>query len=81
VNALASLVPDRFQALILLATFAGLRWGEVTALRRRDLDLSARIVRVALVHVESAAGQLSVGPPSPGRVSGRSRSRPRSCRH
>jgi integrase len=63
VNALASLVPDRFQALILLATFAGLRWGEVTALRRRDLDLSARIVRVALVHVESAAGQLSVGAP------------------
>ena len=31
----------RFRALVLLAAFASLRWGEVTALRRCDLDLTA----------------------------------------
>ena len=32
----------RFRAMVLLATFtAGLRWGEVTALRRCDVDLEA----------------------------------------
>lgn len=31
----------RFYALVLLATFASLRWGEVTALHRADLDLEA----------------------------------------
>src|SRR5205823_13955069 len=36
----------RFYALVLLATFASLRWGEATALRRCDLDLNARTVRV-----------------------------------
>ena len=29
----------RFRALVLLATFASLRWGEVTALTRADVDL------------------------------------------
>lgn len=37
---------SRFRALVLLAAFAGLRWGEVTALRRCDLDLTAGTVRV-----------------------------------
>ena len=36
----------RYRALVLLATFASLRWGEATALRRCDLDLDARTVRV-----------------------------------
>ena len=36
----------RFYALLLLATFSSLRWGEVTALRRSDLDLEARTVRI-----------------------------------
>jgi integrase len=35
----------RFYALVLLATFSSLRWGEATALRRCDLDLDARTVR------------------------------------
>ena len=30
----------RYRAMVLLATFASLRWGEVTALRRCDIDLS-----------------------------------------
>jgi integrase len=36
----------RYRALVLLSTFASLRWGEATALKRRDLDLTARVVRV-----------------------------------
>src|SRR5215472_7318024 len=36
----------RFRALVLLTVFASLRWGEVTALRRCDLDMTAGTVRV-----------------------------------
>jgi integrase len=36
----------RFYALVLLATFASLRWGEAVALRRSDLDLNAPAPRV-----------------------------------
>src|SRR5215471_14868680 len=38
----------RFRAMVLLATFASLRWGEVTALRRCDVDLEAGLVRVRM---------------------------------
>jgi integrase len=30
---------DRYRALVLLAALGSLRWGEVTALHRQDLDL------------------------------------------
>lgn len=38
----------RFRAMVLLATFASLRWGEITALRRCDLDLPGGVVHVRL---------------------------------
>jgi integrase len=60
---LADLVPVRLRALILLATFASLRWGEVAALRRMDLDLTTRTVSVRQQHVELDTGELLVGPP------------------
>ena len=44
-------------ALVLLATFASLRWGEVTALRRCDMDLEARTVRVRAAFVERSTGR------------------------
>ncbi|GAA4618140.1 hypothetical protein GCM10023195_81320 [Actinoallomurus liliacearum] len=53
----------RFRALVLLATFASLRWGEVTALRRSDLDLAARTVRVREQLIELDGGQMILGPP------------------
>ena len=53
----------RFRALVLLATFASLRWGEVIALRRCDLDLEARTVRVRAAVVERSTGELLLGPP------------------
>jgi len=53
----------RFRALVLLATFASLRWGEATALRRSDLDLVARTVRVREQLVELDGGAMVLGPP------------------
>ncbi|MCW2858889.1 MAG: site-specific integrase, partial [Actinoallomurus sp.] len=53
----------RFRALVLLATFASLRWGEVTALRRSDLDLVARTVRVHEQLVEMDGGEMVHSPP------------------
>ncbi|MEU0394863.1 hypothetical protein ABZ208_19200 [Streptomyces sp. NPDC006208] len=38
---LAEAVPGRFRVLILLAAFTGLRFGELAALQRRDIDLKA----------------------------------------
>jgi integrase len=60
---LADLVKDRrFRALVLLVTFASLRWGEAIALRRGDIDLDARTVSVRRQYVE-LSGELVVGPP------------------
>jgi integrase len=52
----------RFRALILLATFASLRWGEVIALRRNDLDLVARTVRVREQLIELDGGEMRLCP-------------------
>ncbi|TFE43135.1 site-specific integrase [Streptomyces sp. ICN441] len=46
VYALAGAIQPRYRALVLLAAFTGLRWGELIGLRRRDLDLDAGTVRV-----------------------------------
>jgi integrase len=53
----------RYRALVLLATFASLRWGEATALRRCDLDLAAGVVRVRAAYAERSTGELVLGPP------------------
>jgi integrase len=55
----------RFYALVLLATFASLRWGEATALRRCDLDLTAATFRVRASYVERSTGEMLIGPPKP----------------
>ncbi|MGW6495663.1 site-specific integrase [Nonomuraea angiospora] len=52
-----------FRAMVLLATFASLRWGEVSALRRMDVDLVAKAVRVRVAFVERSTGGLLLGPP------------------
>ena len=60
---LAGLMPDRYRALVLVATFGCLRWGEVTALERRDLDVDAMTVRVRQQFNEVRGLGLVLGPP------------------
>lgn len=63
VLALADEVPARYRAMILLTTFASLRFGEVTALERRDIDLDAGAVEVRRAFVEVRGKGLVAGPP------------------
>ncbi|WP_199730539.1 tyrosine-type recombinase/integrase [Amycolatopsis panacis] len=60
---LASKVPDRWGAMVLLAAFTSLRYGEVTALRRCDLAENASTVRVTRAFVDVPGKGLSAGPP------------------
>ena len=46
INALAVEVPQRYRALVLLAGYCGLRWGELVGLSRHRVDLAARTVAV-----------------------------------
>ena len=62
VYALADAVGLRYRALILLATFASLRWAELAALPPEDIDLDARTVRVSRQLRYHQAGY-SFGPP------------------
>ena len=66
VYTLAGAVPARHRALVLFAAFTGLRWSELVALRRSDLDLDARVVRVVRKFAELQDGSRMVGPPKSG---------------
>src|SRR6266581_3444411 len=62
-NALAEAIGQRYRALVLLAIFSSLRWGELGALRRCDIDLAARTVRVSRQLAEARGGGFAFGPP------------------
>ena len=51
-------VPPRYRALLLLATFANLRFGELAGLRRGQVDLDACVVRIAISTAEMDDGRL-----------------------
>jgi integrase len=51
----------RYRALVLLATFGNMRWGELAGLRRRNLDLDNQCVRI--VETVHEFGQLVKGTP------------------
>ncbi|MEV4249693.1 site-specific integrase [Streptosporangium canum] len=53
----------QIRALVLLATFASLRWGEVSALRRTEVDLDAGTVRIRVAFVERSTEGLVLAPP------------------
>ncbi|MFY9888796.1 MAG: tyrosine-type recombinase/integrase [Streptosporangiaceae bacterium] len=61
VYALADACGPRYYALVLLACFCGLRWGELVALRRRDVHLDTATVRVTrqLTEVNGRAPQFT----------------------
>src|SRR4051794_20678661 len=56
-------VPERYRALVLVATFGCLRWGEVTALQRQDIDAERGTVRVRQAFTEQRGVGLVLGPP------------------
>jgi integrase len=63
VDVLADVIGPRYRTLILVAVFGSLRWGELAALRRCDIDLRARIIRVERSLTELPGGGYLYGPP------------------
>jgi integrase len=73
VFALADAIAPRYRAFVLAAAFTGLRWGELIALRRRDVEDGRVVVRRAFVEhagriveapTKSAAGVRVVAMPA-----------------
>ncbi|MBB5776777.1 tyrosine-type recombinase/integrase [Nonomuraea jabiensis] len=60
---LADAIDPRIWLLILLATFGSLRWGELAALQRRNVDLEAGTIRVVGTTTELKDGSVTIGPP------------------
>jgi integrase len=65
VAALADAIPPRFRALVLVAAYTGLRWGELAGLRVKRVDLLHRRITVAEQLLE-VRGRLAFGPPKTG---------------
>lgn len=63
VLALTNTLAPRYRALVLLATFASLCWGELIALRRRNIDLEERTVAVEAPVAELDDGSRVLGSP------------------
>ena len=63
VEALAEAIDERFRCLVLLGTYASLRLGELTALRRRHLDLLHGRINVVETAQDLRDGTRIVGPP------------------
>ena len=75
VSALANAVGDRYRALVVVAAYGGLRWGELAGLQRRHIDLERGVVIVEqklsevngvleITAPKTAAGRRSVALPS-----------------
>jgi integrase len=60
---LADACGPRYRAMILLACFGGLRWGELVALRRRDIDTAAAAVRITRQLTEARGQAPFFAPP------------------
>ncbi len=56
-------VPPRYRALLLLAIFANLRFGELAGLQRAQLDIDRCVVRVETSTAEMDDGTLIDGDP------------------
>jgi integrase len=60
---LAAAIHPRYRALVLLGTFASLRWAELAALRPCDIDLDTCTIRVVRQLIEQLGGGSAFGPP------------------
>ena len=63
VYSLADACGHRYRAMILLACFGGLRWGELVALRRRDIDIATAAVRISRQLTEARGQAAFFAPP------------------
>jgi integrase len=63
VELIADAVEPRYRMLVLLATFTGLRFGELAALTRRRVDLDAGTVAVVVAQSELSDGTRIIGEP------------------
>jgi hypothetical protein len=61
---LAGEVDERYAALVLLAGYVGLRWGETAGLPRKRLRLLERKLDIAETLIEIDGGRLESGPPT-----------------
>lgn len=60
---IADAIPERFRVLVLLATFCGLRFGELAGLTRADVDAEGATVSVVAPLVQPDRGPRRKGPP------------------
>lgn len=60
--ALVAAMPERLRTMVLLASWCGMRFGELAELRRSDLDLKAGTIHVRR-GVVRAAGEVVIGKP------------------
>jgi integrase len=59
---LASAMPRRYRALIVVAALSGIRWGELAALRRSDVDLDDGCIHVPR-KLAALRNRMEFGPP------------------
>lgn len=60
---IAEAVPARYRCLVLLATFADMRWGELAGLRRGSIDLASCEIRITETLAQLDKGGLRSGTP------------------
>ncbi len=63
VYAIADAIGPSLRLMVLFATFTGLRFGELRALRRDRVDVLHKTVQVVEQYQELSSGQLVLGPP------------------
>ena len=57
-------MPERYRLMVLLASWCGLRFGELAELRRSDVDAKAGVVHVRRGMVRTTSGRQVKGPKS-----------------
>jgi integrase len=63
-DAIVEAMPERWRMLVLLAGWCALRWSELTALQRADVDLEKEVVRVRRAVVRGPKGKVAKKPKS-----------------
>ena len=66
-EALTAAMPDRLRIMVLLASWCGLRFGELAELRRADVNVKAGVVHVRRGMVRTTGGRVVKGPKSDAR--------------